>query len=153
MRHCSSAPVSMSTLIVRRTIRATAERLFDVWTRPDDLQRWWGPQGVTCIAAAVDLRVGGRYRIGNQFPSGEVVWITGEFEAIERPHRLAYTWRLESQPGPPERVTVMFVAAGATTEVVITHERIANAVTRARHEQGWCGCLEGLARYLDTTDS
>jgi uncharacterized protein YndB with AHSA1/START domain len=141
--------MSMITLVVRRRIRTTPERLFEAWTRPAELRRWWGPQGVTCIAAEVDLQIGGRYRIGNRLPNGEVIWITGEFEAIEPPNRLAYTWRLESKPGPSERVTVTFTAQGVHTEVVVAHERIAAETTREQHEQGWRGCLDGLARYAE----
>jgi len=150
------------TLVVRRTIRATPERLFEAWTRPDQLQKWWGPKSVTCIAAEVDLKVGGRYRIANQFPDGNILWIAGEFEIIERPRKLAYTWALEPQnkrppdqgdrpesdAGPSERVVVTFEARGPDTEVIVTHERILNPAMRDRHEQGWFGCLEGLEEYL-----
>jgi uncharacterized protein YndB with AHSA1/START domain len=136
-------------LIVRRTIRASAERVFDAWTRPEHLVRWWGPRPVRCSGAEVDLRVGGRYRIANQFPDGKVLWIVGEFELVKPPHKLVYTWRLE--PGSPssERVTVRFEPRDGATEVIIVHERIASAAARATHGQGWEGCLDGLAAFLD----
>jgi uncharacterized protein YndB with AHSA1/START domain len=136
------------TLIVRRTIRATPERLFDAWTRPDQLQGWWGPAGVRCTAAEVDLRVGGTYRIANQFADGRVLWISGEFEVIERPRRLVYTWRLEAQAAA-ERVEIVFATADGGTEVTVTHERVADTAARDRHAQGWAGCLDGLTRYAE----
>lgn len=136
----------MIILVVRKTIRATPERLFDAWTHPEDLCKWWGPQSVTCIGAEIDLRVGGCYRIGNQFPDGKVLWISGEFELIERPRRLIFSWQLGSQAA--ERVTVTFAARGESTEVTVAHERIADAAARDRHQQGWLGCLDGLGRYL-----
>jgi uncharacterized protein YndB with AHSA1/START domain len=138
----------MVTLVVRKTIRATPERLFEAWTRPDELKKWWGPQSVTCVDAAVDLTVGGGYRIANQFPNGDLVWITGEFEVIERPNRLVYSWRLGTEIGASERVSVIFEARGANTEVTVTHERIPSVPVRDVHEQGWLGCLDGLAKYL-----
>ena len=144
------ATASTVTLVVRRAIRATPERLFDAWTVPGQLKKWWGPASVTCIDATVDLRVGGRYRIANQFPDGKVVWIAGEFEAIERPKRLVYTWRLGPTDGPPERLTVTFEARGQGTEIVVTHERIPNSAMRDMHEQGWFGCLDGLAEFVST---
>ena len=137
----------MITLVVRRTIRATPERLFEAWTRPEQLVEWWGPDGVTCIAPSVDLQVGGRYRIGNRMPDGSEIWIVGEFEIVERPHLLMYTWRLEGNDAI-ERVTVRFEAQGADTEVTVTHERIANETLRDQHQHGWVGCLEGLARLI-----
>lgn len=135
-------------LIVRRTIRAPAQRVFDAWTKPEHLVRWWGPRPVRCSGAEVDLRVGGGYRIANQFPDGRVLWIVGEFELVKPPHKLVYTWRLE--PGTPssERVTVRFEPRDAATEVIIVHERISSAAIRATHEQGWQGCLDGLEELL-----
>jgi len=136
------------TLTVRKMIRATPERLFEAWTQPSQLKQWWGPETVKCIAAEVDLRVGGRYRLANQFPDGSVVWIIGEFQAIEAPHRLIYTWQIEESAGSSELVTVRFEPHDGETEVIITHTRIPDRTTRDRHEQGWLGCLNGLVEYL-----
>jgi uncharacterized protein YndB with AHSA1/START domain len=138
-----------ATLVVRRRINATPETLFAAWTQPTLLVRWWGPQGVACPAAEIDLRVGGSYRIANQFPDGTVIWIAGVFECIEPPRRLAYSWKLESHDGPAERVVVCFEAHGAATEVVVTHERITDEAARTSHERGWIGCLDSLVRYAE----
>lgn len=140
----------MVTLVVRKTIRASAERLYTAWTDPAQLKLWWGPRGVECIDAQVDLRIGGHYRIGNRLPDGNVLWITGEFVSIEPPRKLVYTWRLEAQRDTVERVTVQFAPQGDGTEVIVTHELISDEALRDRHQQGWIGCLEGLARYLET---
>lgn len=140
----------MTPLVVRRTIRATPEVLFAAWTQPSHLVKWWGPSGVECVEAQVDLRVGGAYRIANRFPDGRVVWISGDFESIDPPRTLIYTWQLDGSAGAPERVTVRFDARGDATEVVITHERIADPETRRGHEAGWDGCLDGLAAYVRT---
>jgi uncharacterized protein YndB with AHSA1/START domain len=136
----------MMRLVVRKTIRATPERLFDAWTRPAQLKHWWGPQDVECVDAHVDLRIGGEYRIANRFPDGRVVWITGEFERIEPPNTLVYTWRVEPQT-ESEHVTVRFERRGGSTEVVVIHERIGDERTRDVHERGWCDCLDGLAAF------
>lgn len=135
------------TLVVRRSIRASAERLFDAWTRPEQLTQWWGPPGAHCPHADVDLRVGGSYRIGNQFADGPVIWISGRFEAIDRPRQLVYSWTIEPAASA-ERVTVSFDEDDGVTEVVLVHERIADAATRGQHEHGWNGCLDGLVEYL-----
>jgi uncharacterized protein YndB with AHSA1/START domain len=146
-----------AALVVRRVIHATAEKLFAAWTQPEQLVEWWGPEGVACPAAQIDLRPGGAYRIANRFSDGTLVWIAGVFEVVERPHRLVYTWQLEPASTQPldspatrsERVTVCFVAHDASTEVIVTHERIGDETARTGHERGWTGCLEGLARYME----
>jgi uncharacterized protein YndB with AHSA1/START domain len=136
-------------LVVRRKLVATPERLFDAWTRAEELRQWWGPENVKCIAAEVDLRVGGLYRIANEFPDGRVLSISGEFLCIERPHRLEYTWRVGYANAPVERVSVQFVpSGGGQTEVILTHSHVADELTRMRHERGWEGCFAGLEDYL-----
>ena len=143
-----STPATV-TLVVRRTIRASPRRLFAAWTEPAQLRRWWGPEGVRCVGAEVDLRVGGQYRIDNALPGGELLSIVGEFERIEPPHRLVYTWRVDGTPVAFERVTVRFEAdAAGSTEVIVTHERIVNEAVREQHRRGWEGCLQGLAREV-----
>jgi uncharacterized protein YndB with AHSA1/START domain len=141
-------PTPDAFLVVRRTIRATPERLFFAWTEPEQLRKWWGPEGVTCVDPEVDLRVGGRYRIGNRLPDNKVLWIVGEFELVDPPHRLTYTWHLEGTSAAPERVSVSFEPRGEATEVIVTHERIPNKALRDQHEYGWLGCLDGLETYM-----
>ena len=135
------------TLVVRRTIRASAARLFDAWTQPEQLRQWWGPTGVRCIEAHVDLWVGGGYRIGNQLPDGHVVWIVGEFEAVVPASLLVYSWSTGGA-AEPERVTVRFEPLDGATEVIIEHERIADRSLRDQHERGWDDCLQGLERFV-----
>lgn len=135
------------TLDVRRTIRARPERLFEAWTTPEQLRKWWGPAHVECSDAAVDLRVGGRYHLDNRLPDGTVLRIEGEFERIEPPSELVYSWRLGGAT-TAERVTVRFEPCAEGTEVSVTHERIASPAARDEHEKGWIGCLDGLVALL-----
>jgi uncharacterized protein YndB with AHSA1/START domain len=141
-------PVGSTTLEVRRTFNATAERLFAAWTDPAQLAAWWGPEGVACIGAEVDLRVGAKYRIGNRLPDGTEIWIVGEFSAIERPQLLRYSWLIEGTRGSPETVTVRFEQRNAQTEVIVTHEKIPNEAARDQHAFGWKGCLDGLTEFV-----
>jgi uncharacterized protein YndB with AHSA1/START domain len=137
----------MIALTVRKTIRATPERLFDAWTQPHLLRQWWGPEAVECIDAQVDLRVGGRYRIANRLPDGRVLWISGQFERIEPPSLLVYTWHVEPQE-TVERVTVRFQPGDHGTDIIVLHERIADEPTRDVHERGWHECLDGLEAFI-----
>jgi uncharacterized protein YndB with AHSA1/START domain len=146
------------TLMVRRRIRASPERLFAAWTEPEQLLRWWGPPQVQCAIAEVDLRVGGCYRLANKFPDGSIWWIVGTFETVAPPRLLVYSWELsprEIVPGgaattaqPRERVTIRFEPRGYATDVTIVHEHIADEAARLSHEQGWQGCLDGLMELL-----
>ncbi len=135
-------------LVVRRRIRASAEVLFDAWTSPEHLQRWWGPPGTRCHGVQIELRVGGSYQIGNRFSDGRDVWIRGTFERIERPSLLVYSWQVSPGELRRERVTVRFEQDVEETEVVIIHERIAKESERESHRVGWVGCLNGLIAFM-----
>lgn len=140
-----SNPLSLE---MRRFVPASPERVFDAWTRADELEKWWGPANVRCISAEIDLRVGGQYRIANELPNKAVVWIEGVYERIERPNLLAFTWRVGGESSPTEIVTVRLTALDRGTQVVVMHERIETSELRDRHLHGWEGCLQGLVRYL-----
>lgn len=51
-------------LVVMRTFDGPAHMVFDAWTKPELLKRWWVPKslGVTLFECESDLRVGGTYR-------------------------------------------------------------------------------------------
>ena len=61
-------------LRIKRVIPATKERLFQAWTQPEQLRRWWTiGEGWKAEFAEIDLRVGGKFRVGNKPRSGEPV--------------------------------------------------------------------------------
>lgn len=136
-----------SILVVRRLLNAEVERVFDAWTDPEQVMKWWGPTGVVCTSAEIDLRVGGSYRIANLRPDGTTLWISGEFEEITPPSLLRYSWRVDELPDSVQRVSVSFQPVGDQTEVTILHEYIP-VPAREMHEQGWVGCLDGLEEYV-----
>jgi len=109
---------------------------------------WWGPKGVECRSAEIDLRVDGHYRIANKLPDATVLWISGEFEVIDRPHTLVYTWIVENDSPGTERVSVRFERNPAGTKVLLQHDLIETKALSERHEQGWIDCLDGLLAYL-----
>ncbi len=138
-------------LVVRRTINASPQKLFEAWTQPEQLQGWWGPRSARCAGVELDLRVGGAYRITHEFEDGRTVWIEGEFQVISPPSKLVYTWRVrpsEVDSADPEVVTVRFEPKGDGAEVIVIHERIVDESVRTKHAQGWDDCLDGLEAWL-----
>jgi uncharacterized protein YndB with AHSA1/START domain len=144
------------TLRIERAFAATPERVFDAWTNPVVLRRWWAAQPDWVSPEAVtDLRVGGRYRLAMQdTATGEVRVVVGEYLEVERPRRLVYSWTWEGGPAAmagSERtvVSVRFEPQGAGTRVVLEHRGFAGPQVCELHGHGWRGCLDALeARVL-----
>jgi uncharacterized protein YndB with AHSA1/START domain len=133
------------TLEVRRTIAASAERVFQAWTRPEELKRWAAPGPMATAVAEVDLRVGGSYRIHMREPEGKEHRVVGVYREVDPPRRLVYTWTWETDPVVTDSiVTVEFNERGGSTEVVLRHEKLPTAQKREGHTTGWLACLEQL---------
>src|SRR2546427_12616018 len=77
-----TAPV---TVRLQRTFQAPREKVFQAWTRPEELKRWSAPGDLTTPVAEVDLRVGGRYRIDMRAPDGTLHRVTGTYREVESP--------------------------------------------------------------------
>lgn len=139
-----------ATLHLRRTFAAPRERVFRAWTSPEELKKWWGPHGYTTPTAEVDLRVGGKYRLGmKKLPEGEVFYLAGTYREVRPPEKLVYSWRWEAEPEQGETlVTVEFLDRGGSTEVALTHERFPSEKMRDDHNRGWIGCLDRLGQAL-----
>ena len=131
-----------AAVVVRRTIAASAERLFDAWLDPISLSQWMRPGTIHSTVAQVDARVGGNYEIVMQADSGPIVH-TGVYRVVDRPKRLVFTWQ-SVHTGPGETlVTVDFVRVEKRTEVIITHEQLPESA-RPGHDKGWTSALERL---------
>jgi uncharacterized protein YndB with AHSA1/START domain len=141
--------LTATKLRLERTFDASAEEVFDAWTNPEVLRRWWGanPSWVTPVAE-VDLRVGGHYRLSMEDPTtGATYTVGGEYREVTRPERLVYSWRWESGGEDPDHtstVTVEFLGEGERTTIVLEHSDLPTAESRDAHREGWIGCLENL---------
>jgi len=145
---------SDSALEIRRIYKASRERVFQAWTDPDQLKKWFAvSEGFKTPIAEVDLQVGSPYRIGMQPPGGDAVLIAGGvYQQISPPEKLVFTWRWETpDPNEPETlVTVEFYEQGDDTEVVLKHELFISVEQRNRHGDGWLGCLEQLDCFINS---
>jgi uncharacterized protein YndB with AHSA1/START domain len=147
--------VEDTTLRLRRSFQASPAEVFDAWTNPEVLRRWWvrDPAWSTPVAD-VDLRVGGGYRLTMEDPdTGHRHTVRGEYLTVNRPELLVYSWSWELDDGgigPASTVTVEFLAEEEGTSVVLVHTGLEDPGSRDRHGQGWGECLDSLARAIFT---
>jgi uncharacterized protein YndB with AHSA1/START domain len=134
---------------IERTFAASAEAVFDAWTSPEVMRRWFHclPDWETPVAE-VDLRVGGTVRVVMRKPDGTEIEGTGEYALIDRPHRLAMTWTFDDDPANEQLIELSFSEAGGSTTVLLVNSRISTDDRRRGQDEGWHGCFDELAREL-----
>ena len=143
-----AAVITKPSLTVKRRFNAPPAKVFSAWTEPEKITRWMGPGEVKTIRAENDLRVGGRYRIVMQAPSGEEHDVSGVYREVIANEKLVYTWTWKTMPERESLVTVTFKPDGAGTLLTLTHEQFFDEDARNRHQHGWEGALAKLENYL-----
>ncbi len=109
-------------LVLTRTFNGPARLVFDAWTKPELLKRWWAPasMGVTLFDCETDVRVGGRYRFAyGRDPKQQMVF-SGIYTEVVRPSRLVFTQLFEQMPAAGDAiVTATFTETQGRTVLVL----------------------------------
>ncbi|HTC51108.1 MAG TPA: SRPBCC family protein [Steroidobacteraceae bacterium] len=107
-------------LVVSRTFNAPARLVFEAWTKPELLKRWWVPKsfGMSFVACELDVRIGGGYRFEFGHEASKPMAFFGRYLEVTPPSRLVWT-NDESVDGSV--TTVTFEDRGGTT-LVVMHE-------------------------------
>jgi uncharacterized protein YndB with AHSA1/START domain len=139
-------------LEMKRVFPAAPSVVFGAFSEPDELAKWWGPEGFTTPSMEFDPRVGATYRIEMQPPDGDSFLLTGEFRDVDPPAHLAYTFAW--QPPDPDDVETLvglsFRDLGGSTEVAFTQGSFKTEERRALHRDGWTDSFDKLARLMSS---
>ncbi|MGC1559241.1 MAG: SRPBCC domain-containing protein [Bradyrhizobium sp.] len=130
---------------IRRRVRASAEEIFDLWTKPDLMVRWMSPSpGAVDCKASCDLRAGGAFSLvmSSEETSREV---SGTYVQIDRPRKLVFTWTGPLTNNVNTLVTVELTPRGDETDLVLTHRRLPTQAIVEGHTKGWGNILDHLA--------
>lgn len=147
-----SAQLSNDELLITRDFDAPAQLLFTLWTDVNHFAKWMGPEGFSCEAAEIDLRIGGRYRGMIRSPNYGDSWFAGEYREIEPPTRLVFTWKWDTGPSADVEslVTITFRELGDGKTAMTFHQmRFVSAERRDEHVKGWTSLFNKLGVYAE----
>src|SRR5438270_13274485 len=103
----SVTEVPAKEIVIERVFDAPRERVFDAFTKPEHLQKWWGPRMVSIPVAEFEARPGGRVFLAERALDGTMNYLAGEVREIERPSRLVFAFHFADEDGkraaPPTR--------------------------------------------------
>jgi uncharacterized protein YndB with AHSA1/START domain len=138
-------------LTVSRVIATTPEKLFDAFTKPDILLKWWGPEGANVGDHELDIRVGGRWRTALENTMGGTFVCSGIYKAIERPRHISFTWawlQENGERGHETLVDVSFEKVERGTKLTVVQKTFENNAQRDLHSQGWSSTFNKLERLF-----
>jgi uncharacterized protein YndB with AHSA1/START domain len=144
---------SSRELVVTRMFNASAHIVFDAWTRPEFLKRWWAPKslGVSLFECESDLRVGGTYRYAFGRDPNKPEVFSGRYVEVSPPSRLVLTQLYERMAHLGEAmVTASFEQSEGRTRLTLhqlfpSEEALEGAIAS--------GMEHGMRETLDQLDA
>jgi len=141
-------------IVLTRSFDAPRKLVFEAWTQPEHVKRWWGCQSSSMTVCEIDLRVGGAWRYVLRALNGDEHGFHGVYREIAAPARLVHTYIYEPFPDHGALNTVQFEERDGKTTIT---ETILHHSTEARDghlnsgmEAGAAESLNRLAAYLET---
>jgi uncharacterized protein YndB with AHSA1/START domain len=108
-------------IVLSRSFDAPRRMVFDAFTKPELLVRWYGANGWQLVVCEVDLRVGGTWRYVSEGPHGAAMGQSGTYLEITPPERLVTTELFDDQSYPGETtITHEFIEHDQHTTVTTT---------------------------------
>jgi uncharacterized protein YndB with AHSA1/START domain len=134
--------------VITRIFDAPRELVFEMWTDPKHLAKWFGPKDFTATIIENDVRPGGAYHFHMRGPNYDDHW-RGIYREVIVPERLVFTWGGGSPPPPQSTlVTVTFEDVDGKTRLTLRHATFPTEAMRDDHNGGWNSTLDRLAELV-----
>jgi uncharacterized protein YndB with AHSA1/START domain len=143
-------------IVIKRTFDAPRELVFAMWTDPQHLPHWYGPNGFTTTIHEMDLKPGGVWRLTMHGPDGRDYYNNLVFCEIVRPERLVYRHVPDKRAEPVTHQTIVaFEARGNKTDLTLrlvfdTNEARDYAIKTYHAVEGGKQTVGRLADYVAT---
>jgi len=138
-------------ITLTRVFDAPRQLVFDAFSKPELLKRWFGPRGWSLITCEVDLRVGGGFRFVLSGPGGKEMGMRGVYREITPPERSVHMESYDDFPGESQVTTVLTEESGKTTmtaTVLYPSREVRDAVIKSGMEHGAAESYDKLAELL-----
>jgi uncharacterized protein YndB with AHSA1/START domain len=143
----SGIDIANQSLRLERIIPVSPEHLFALWTSPEQIARWWAPDGYEAVVHDLEPRAGGRWRIALRGTGGKEAAVGGMFSVVEPPRRLVFSWAWEDSHGAPGHATevqVSFESVPGGTRLVLVQRDFDGKDARDRHHAGWAAAIDRI---------
>ena len=153
MTTSGSATVTLPTdtqILITREFDAPKHLVYQAWTTPELIKRWWSGDRGEVISAEVDLRVGGAWRYVMVASGGFEVAFHGEFREIVANERIVSTEVYEGMPDAEAIDTLTLTESDGRTTLMLLVQHDAQQ-TRDAHINS--GMEAGMQEAMDHLSS
>ena len=138
--------MSEHSVVLSKVISAPREELFEAFTNPDVMTKWFYPEEDMSVEVENTFNVGGEYTLKMHGKDGVTYTHFGEYKEIVSPEKLVFTWNSDFVQNT--LVTIQFNESGAGTEIVLTHDLLPSQEQVECHTGGWNGCFARLENTM-----
>jgi uncharacterized protein YndB with AHSA1/START domain len=142
-------------IVLTRVFDAPRHLVFEAFTKPELLKRWFGPRGFSLVVCEVDFRVGGGFRFVLRGPDGKEMGMRGVYCEIVPPERSVHMESFDDYPGESQ-VTAVFVEQGGKTTLTATvlypSREVRDIVLKSGMEHGAAETYDRLAEMLSSAE-
>ncbi len=156
MNFMTSSP-GQDPVTVESYFAASPERVYNAWTDPDIIVKWFGRHPKALVSAEVDLCVGGAWRFVSEASAEKTVSLQGHYKEITPPDRLVFSWAhvVAHESGQREEtkeslVEIDFLPKGSGTMVRLVHSAISSEAGRLGVGGGWNASFKAITELVDT---
>ncbi len=139
-------------IVLTRVFNAPRHLVFEAFSKPELLKRWFGPRGWSLSECEVDFRVGGSFRFVMRGPSGEEMGMRGRYLEITPPEGSVHMESFDDFPGESQVTSVFVENDGKTTmtaTVLYPSKEVRDAVIQSGMEHGAAETYDRLAEMLE----
>jgi uncharacterized protein YndB with AHSA1/START domain len=138
-------------IVLTRVFDAPRHMIYDAWTKPELLKRWFGPRGWSLEVCDIDLKVGGKWRFVLRGPDGREMGMRGVYRELVPPERDVHTESFDDFPGESIVTGVLVEMDGKTTmtaTILYPSQEVRDAVLKSGIEHGAAETYDRLAEML-----
>ena len=140
----------MNELRMERRLPADTKTVFDFVTRPENVAKWWGPEGTTLPEMHLDFTRQGPWSSVMMNGEGKRFKVTGKVVAVDPPNLVELTWAWHDEQdvrGRESRVRFEVKPDGSKASVfTLIHTGLPDEESAKNHEMGWTSSLNKLER-------
>jgi len=139
-------------IVLTRSFDAPRRLVFEAYSKPEYVKRWWGPRRFEMPVCEMDFRPGGAYRVVHRGRNGEEFAFRGQYREIVPPERIVRTFEFEGRPGHVSVETLVLTEQDGKTTITGTtvfdsvEER--DGMLHSGMEEGAAETYDRLAEHL-----